>query len=264
MLIELRAGTHTLATENGVLSAQDVQILCNIDTLDRQMAQERQSMLDQALAEARACVARASQEADAMMALAQAQADPQAITAAAQSRADQMLERARKDARRIRREAAEEGHEEGMRESVALWHGQQLALAAQGQRLLDAMQEKMVHIVMSAVERVIEATPREALFQRAAKSVQHLSRGAMGLKLKVCMQDHPSACTALESLNTLHSLGLQLEVAVDPALQPGACVFESELGVLDASLSLQIASLRSAMSKALERAPAASSADNEP
>jgi type III secretion protein L len=43
-------------------------------------------------------------------------------------------------------------------------------------------------------------------------------------------------------------------VKVDPTLNPGGCVFESDLGILDASLHTQLEGLRAAMDRAVRAA----------
>jgi type III secretion protein L len=42
-----------------------------------------------------------------------------------------------------------------------------------------------------------------------------------------------------------------LAVTADPRLEPGACVCESDLGIVDASLSTQLDSMRAAIVRAL-------------
>ena len=58
---------------------------------------------------------------------------------------------------------------------------------------------------------------------------------------------------ALQSLSELEAQGLAVEVSVDPALSPGSCVFESEAGIIDASLQTQLDGLRGAMERAVRK-----------
>ena len=51
-------------------------------------------------------------------------------------------------------------------------------------------------------------------------------------------------------------MGMTVEVQVDAALPVGSCIFESDMGVVDASLSTQLDALRSAMARAVRKAVA--------
>jgi type III secretion protein L len=54
------------------------------------------------------------------------------------------------------------------------------------------------------------------------------------------------------------------DVLVEPGLRPGSCIFESDMGVLDASLETQLDGLRLAVARALRKAaPAEADADAE-
>jgi type III secretion protein L len=120
------------------------------------------------------------------------------------------------------------------------------------------MHEKLATIVTGAVERIVHTEERAALYQRALRSVRSFARGASTLALRVSADDHAHARAALDSLKALQTQGLHIEVSVDPALRAGSCVFESEVGILDASLQTQLDGLRAAMDRAVRKALASS------
>lgn len=219
--IDVRDG---LACENGILPADAVQKILD--------AQEARSAL--------------GAQADSVLQRAQEQADQ--ILAGAQEQARQLLDQAEQAAA----EAERKGHEEGIRRAVMEWHERQAGEAIQKADALRAMHEKLAEVVTTAVERMVTTEPRAALYQRALKNVQTLTRGASSLTLRVNPCDHDQARQSLDTLENNDVLAV--EVAVDPSLRPGSCIFESELGVLDASLETQLDGLRAAMSRAVVRA----------
>ena len=57
---------------------------------------------------------------------------------------------------------------------------------------------------------------------------------------------------------------VRLQVRADAALAPGACVCETDLGAVDASLSLQLAAMRGALTRAVQSVPDAYRAEPAP
>jgi type III secretion protein L len=226
MLIWLHGNAGGLGTEDGIVPAAVAGGVAELDALRRSMDEQREQVLDAARAEARALLEQARQEAADLMATARA------------------------DAERARREA----YDAGRRQAALEWHEQQTGSMIDKAQMLRNMHEKLATIVTAAVERIVHTEQREGLYQRALRSVQGLARGASTLALRVNAGDYEHARAAIESLAALQAQGLHIEVSVDPALPPGGCVFESEVGILDASLQTQLEGLRAAMDRAVRKA----------
>jgi type III secretion protein L len=76
------------------------------------------------------------------------------------------------------------------------------------------------------------------------------------LTLRVSPDDAEAAREGLAGVAELQTLGTTVEVQVDASLAPGSCIFESDMGVVDASLSTQLDALRAAMARAVRKAVA--------
>jgi type III secretion protein L len=226
MVIWLNGAACSAGVEDGILPAAQVANLGELDALRRSLAEQRESIVQGARDEAQALLAEARQQAE------------------------QLLQNARAEAKR----AVEQAYEEGRREAVLEWHEQQAGKAIDKAEALRRMHEKLAAIVTSAVERIVHTEERGALYQRALRSVQGLTRGANTLALRVNAVDFEHARAALGSLQSVGSNGLSVDVSVDPALKPGSCIFESEVGILDASLQTQLDGLRAAMDRAVRKA----------
>ncbi|NRF72445.1 type III secretion system stator protein SctL [Aquincola sp. S2] len=186
----------------------------------------------------------------------------------AQEQAREVLEQAEAKVQRLRREAQQEieaerarGYREGMRKSVMEWHDKQARDAIERSQSLGTLHGKLAEIVTSAVERIVNTESRAALYQRALKNVRSLTKGATTLTLRVSPVDFDQASETLALLGDTHDAGLQVNVVADPTLKAGSCIFESELGMLDASLETQLDGLRTAMARAVRAAVASSDAE---
>ncbi|MBB3193680.1 type III secretion system stator protein SctL [Roseateles terrae] len=197
------------------------------------------ALLREARDQADALLAQARQEAAALR--AQAERDAEALWAQAQARIEQ---------------ACEAGRAEGERQAALAWHERQAGHLVQQADAVRGLHEKLAEVVTSAVERIVHSGDRAALFQRAMRSVQSLSRSATALTLKVHPDDAEAAAEGVQAVAALQTAGLSVDVVADPALPVGSCVFESDLGVVDASLDTQLTALRQAMSRAVHRAVA--------
>ena len=226
MVIWFNGAIGNAGVEDGILPAGQVASLGDVDTLRRSMIEQREAIVQTARDEAQALLTEARQQVE------------------------QLLESARVEAQRSKRQ----GYEDGLRKAVLEWHEQQAGKSIDMAEALRRMHEKLAAIVTSAVERIVHTEERGALYQRALRSVQGLTRGASTLALRVNAADFEYARAALGSLQSLGSNGLSVDVSVDPALKPGSCIFESEVGILDASLQTQLDGLRAAMDRAVRKA----------
>lgn len=226
MLIWLQTSLGTAALQDGLVRACDAQSLMAIDRLHVDMAVERQNLLDEAARQA------------------------EAELAAAREQAARILAEAGQDAERLR----QRGYDEGMQKAMQDWHARGIEAAVDKEASLRAQHEKLAEIVSNAVERIVHSEDRATLYKRALKNVQALTRGATKLRLKVGPADHASALESIAGVSDADTAGLQIEVVADPSLRPGSCVFESDVGVLDASIETQLDALRHAMSRAVRKA----------
>jgi type III secretion protein L len=227
MLIFLDTPIGRLGVEEGVVRAAEMELLESLEQL-RRRAEEARAQLLQA---------------------AQAQAD--AVLAAAHEQAQEVGAQARREAQALHRQAREDGLQQAMQE----WRERQVDGAIDKSRAMREMHARLAEVVTHAVERIVHSEDRGALYQRALKNVQSLTRGASTLRLRVGTEDHAVASACLGALDA-RAAGLEIELVADASLRPGSCIFESDTGVLDASLQTQLDGLRGAMERAVQRAAA--------
>lgn len=229
MLIWLRNSVGQIGAPDGIVRRDEIQELMTVQALREHIQRENDGVLDEARRQAMAEIEAARVEA-------------QRIVAEAQAHAEQLRANA---------------YEEGMRKAIEDWHERHASQAVDKTRVVREMHAKLADIVTNAVERIVQSEDRGALYQRALRNVQSLTRGASSLKLRVGPHDYEHAQTCIGSIPDLQEAGLHVEIVSDSSLRPGSCIFESDLGVLDASLETQLDGLRAAMERAVRRAVAA-------
>ena len=214
-----------IATEHGVVSAEHVERVLTLSEIEQ----------------------RAAVHIAELIAAAQVAADELIVDA--QTKARVLIESAESKANDTRREA----YAEGERLATTAWHERQAAVAQTKAGQTQALHEKLAEVVITAVERIVHGEGRAALFKRALKSVQSLAAGSTAITLRVSANDEDDATTSVAELLKTHRSHQQMSVVVDKTLAPGSCIFESEAGVIDASLQTQLDALRAAMSRAVRR-----------
>lgn len=225
MMVWLNDSTGSLGVEDGIVRAEDIQHLLTLQDCRRVLAEQQEQLLHAARQQAEAMLAQARQQAEIL------------------------LDTARRDAERN----ARLGYEQGSRRAVQEWQARQIGYAIDRGQALRALHQKLAGIVTGAVERIVRTESREALYQRALDSVHGLTDGATSLALRVNPADYEEARNALAALPEPPH-GVSLQVMADDSLRPGSCVFESDLGVLDASLHTQLHGLSAAMERAVHAA----------
>jgi type III secretion protein L len=181
--------------------------------------------------------------------LAAAQQQAQALLDEARVQADALVEQA---AQRFE-EAAAEGYDAGMRNALADWH-QYVARKPDVDTARQRQHDRLAELVALAVERLVAASDPTDLFRRAVATLEQIVADGSPLDVRVHPSDLRAANAAFgEAARSWREVGcaVRLRVQADASLAPGACVCDSDLGSVDASLDLQLASLRTALARAV-------------
>ncbi|WP_175891550.1 type III secretion system stator protein SctL [Burkholderia cepacia] len=242
MVIRLNSNRLTTGPDDGGEIGSTVRFSVHCDVLRRETFGDLLSIAD----------AYARLDADRAQVLGQARADAATIVAAAEEQAGRLLDAARD----TYETAAQRGYREGSNSALSEWM-ERLADATDVQsRLQVRMRERLADIVASAVESIVHCMDREALFERALSTVDRIIGNSTYLRVAVNPQDYTAARAAFDQLATKwRDLGRPIPVSIvaERELEPGACVCETDLGLVDASLKTQLRAMHSAVSRALKR-----------
>ncbi|WP_429289615.1 type III secretion system stator protein SctL [Paraburkholderia sp. CI3] len=172
--------------------------------------------------------------------------------------------RVRDEAQRLYDDAVQRGFADGQQGAVEEWHKRNLDAMSEARAVQARMRERLAELVTSAVEQIVLAERPQALFERALTTLDKISEGASYLRISVSTDDYEDAVRTFASLADAGPRRLAIEVTPDKRLGPGACICESDYGVVDASLETQLQAIRSAVGRALKHSLANEGAGARP
>ncbi|NTY37481.1 type III secretion system stator protein SctL [Burkholderia diffusa] len=190
------------------------------------------------------------EDRDALLAAARREAE--SVVEGAAVRAEEMIAAARSEYDA----AAERGYREGYDQAFGKWLDRLADVAEVQNQLQLRMRERLADIVASAVEQIVRAESREALFERALASVERIVDGATYLRVAVHENDFEQATAIFATFEKRwREFGrpIPMSVVADKRLAPGSCICESDFGTIDASLDTQLRAVRGAVARALKR-----------
>ncbi len=174
--------------------------------------------------------------------------------------AQDIIDKAEEKARAIEEEAqkayeekVKQGYEEGLLEGRMEYGEKMLDTTMAAIDYLEGLEEKLVKTVNLAVRKVIGEIDKDELITKIIKNALLHVHSQQKVLLKVSSQDEEAVRSHLELLLKSAPGSLSyIDVAVDPRMNQGDCVLESELGLLDAGLETQLQILENAFLKKIK------------
>ncbi|CAJ0802003.1 Yop proteins translocation protein L [Ralstonia psammae] len=177
-------------------------------------------------------------------AVADAHAQAEAIVAEARATADEILRQADQRAQR----SAKLGYAAGQRRALEDFHASMATRAHDDAEATRREEDRLATTVMQAVEQVVLETDRQALFARVAATLGRVLQSQSRLTVRVCADEIDAARAAFAKAVQTGTLNAAFEVLADDRAELGHCQCEWDHGVADASLRVQLAALRQALS----------------
>ena len=163
----------------------------------------------------------------------------------AQERAAEILDSARTSFENERRRGYEAGLAEARQENAA----DMASTVARKIEYLSRVESQLVELVLDTVRRVMgQVGEREAVLGLVKQSLG-VMRGQASLTLRL----HPAGLEAMQAqvaeLVALHPSVQWIDVVGDAGVAADACTLESDIGVVEASVSGQLEALRAAFAR---------------
>ncbi|HWR50352.1 MAG TPA: type III secretion system stator protein SctL [Bryobacteraceae bacterium] len=181
---------------------------------------------------------------------------------AATVEARDILEAAHREARELMERTARErerllsaAHEEGYQRGLAHWNDAAAAADARRQRLLESQESEIVRLAVRIAGKIIGEELRthpETIVSIVREALESVRR-----ERSLTIQVHPDLAgqvrSRLDRLEQIVGGGRQIQVIADASVEPGGCIVESELGVIDARLETQLKCLEDALLRAARK-----------
>jgi type III secretion protein L len=170
------------------------------------------------------------------------------------------LEAAKAHAREIETEAraayeAEKarGYEDGLAAAAMKAAEQQLDTIAQTVAWFERVEGQMAELVIQATEKILGELDDVELVKRVVHSAMRVMRNQRQVTLRVAPELVEPVQKRLAEIMADYPGVTFVDVAPDARLRRGGCILESELGVVDATLELQLEALRRSLRRAFQR-----------
>ena len=144
------------------------------------------------------------------------------------------------------------GYSDGLDAGKMEMTAQMVDTVAAGVEYLAGLENRIVDLVMHAVRKIIDGFDDKDRDVGLVRKALSYARSQKRVVLRVCPEDAEIVQEHLRDiLRDFPGIGI-LDVAPDPRLGKGACVLESELGLVDAGLDVQLAGIRKAFQRQLQ------------
>lgn len=169
--------------------------------------------------------------------------EAQEVLSKAKNRADEIM----REAENAYEERKNQGYLDGQMEGK-LEHAEKIMeTVLSSVEFIEKIESTLVDIVHDSIVKVIgELDDNERIVRIVRTALQHV-RNQQQIIIRVSPEDEKYLRSALAAmLQTRQGNGF-LDINPDPRLTRGACILESELGVIDASLDTQLKAIENAL-----------------
>jgi len=167
------------------------------------------------------------------------------ILAKAQQQAAQLLDDARREKEKVLAESTERGYAAGLDQ----WNDVLADAWKQREEFLSKHEAELVKLAVAIARKIIGHSvmmPPDVVLQTAREALRSV-RSEKRVTIKVNPSDETALRGQAASLKMLGGEVGELVIIGNPAIEAGGCVVESDLGMIDAQIGTQLASLENAL-----------------
>lgn len=174
--------------------------------------------------------------------------------------ANALLEAARARAARIEQEAQkayeerrEEGYRDGQEAGKLELAEKVMETVLSSVEFIEGIEDTLVGVVNMAVRKIIGEIDDDERIVRIVRTALNTVRGQQKVTVRVCPADEEAVSQALAAMTAGSSETAFLTVVADARMEKNACLLESELGVVDASLETQLKAFENAFHRKIRQ-----------
>ena len=171
---------------------------------------------------------------------------------------NQILEKAQMQASTILEEAnaiyelrKQEGYDDGLAEGKMEHTEKIMETVLSSLEFIENIEKTVVEVVGSSVKKLIGEFNKDELIVGIVRQALNSVRSQQKVIIRVAVEDSNAVSEALAIMIQNKSSGF-IDIIPDSRLKHGSCILESELGVIDASLDIQLLALEKAFKSKIE------------
>lgn len=175
-------------------------------------------------------------------------------------KAAEALEKAEEEAKRIVEEAREvfqrertRGYRDGLLEGKMNMSAQMMDTVAKTVDYFAEIEKKVVDIVTLAVRKIVGEMDPGDLIAAVVKNVLTLARNQTQVTLRVSPGQAETVRERLNEITASYPGVRFVDVVADGRLKEGGCILETEMGIVDAGVDVQIEAIRRSLMKSFKR-----------
>ena len=167
--------------------------------------------------------------------------------------ANALLDAAREKCAVMEREALaayeqkkEEGYQDGLEEGKLEHAEKMMETILSSVEFIENIESTLVNVVNQSIRKIIGDLDDKERIVRIVRNALNVVRGQQKVTVRVSPADEQAVSEAMAAMTAGSSGNSFLTVVADARLERDSCILESELGVVDASLSTQLKALENA------------------
>ena len=173
--------------------------------------------------------------------------DAEAIIADAEHRAAQIVA----DAERKYEERKQQGYEDGMNEGRMEMTEKIIDTVASSVDYVSSLEESVVHLVTKSLRKILGEVPQPDRITTIARHALAVARNESKVTLRLHPNDVDTVQDRIDEIMKPYPSINFIDVVGDSRLSADGCVLETEIGVVDASLEVQLAAIEGSLAKAV-------------
>lgn len=180
--------------------------------------------------------------------LAEAQRQAETRLAEAQHQAETLLHQAQQEYARQQ----QRGYADGMNAAKLEMAEQLISTAERTVDYFAHLEDQVAQLVITALRKILGEFDDAERTLHVARNALRVVRNQAQVTIRVPPAQEPEMRQRLNALLAgFNQIGL-VEVAADPRLNPGDCILETEIGVVDASLETQLQAIEQALQRRIK------------
>lgn len=171
--------------------------------------------------------------------------DAESLIAAARSEAEKIVADAHEEFERQKTE----GYKQGLAQARMDIAEEMVDSVSKTVDYFSGLEGRIVDLVVKAVKKVIGELDDRDCIVRIVKNALAVARNQSKVTIRVCGDQLEAVQGRLDEIMRPYPAVQYIDVVADPRLQTGGCILETEIGVVDASIDVQLQAIEKSLSK---------------